>query len=768
MRSATYAVFGLTLAVGLFGFVAEAETYRFTGTGTYSSKGYAETDLMDGTKWEGGAPTVGNDYVIDGAGNPACGFSGPSDTDFLGDSLTIGSASQSAWLVKCGTGTSGKGGICHIPLVIIKNGGFYDDGVSSTVTLTGILSNESAQAEIRFKGTWYGQMNNQMTWFGAGNVLVQNMITSASTAYNVLRMTGNADAYSGTFLIGRDDKPDSKGYQMTVLFGDHAPRNVTVQRHGEFGACAVGDNYGRVTLGNFTLNDQATLLVAVSDTTNTTFCVTNTCALPASGTVNVRLCALPNSTTAPRRMPLLIAPAGTGLSESKFVLTCTSTFELICKMSVCSLAVESDDQGREVLYLDMDKFSVLKSEDAWKHSAWTAADSANWYGIAKNTELEADRVYLVYNKKMYSAYENAIFGGKRLAICGGSGQITFNNGTFVVDDFRMFNGGTVVLNAYRTYLYGSFMISTPMSSGVSGTFKCCDNYQTEIYAAFTGDGTAVFQGTGGNPRYLLHLLGDNSAFAGKFALSNVANHPATNLTVRIADSKALGGALSAFAYDGISISRWSILRASSSVALDEPTRGLYVEGDAIIQVDNATNNFHLASQTTLAGQLVKQGAGTLVLGGALKFTSAQLATPLEGTNVLTVSAGRIRPASKDGANGLAIAFAAKTGLRFAPLAETDADVAKYGLYDVAWPTPFDLTATDGKLDVAVDVPEGTKDSFSFGICTVDEDAADALDGNIVIPKIKGLKGSVVREPAVDGAVTFRADYERRGLMLIFR
>lgn len=767
MRSASYAVFGLALAVGLSGFVAKAETYRFTGTGTYS-KGYATTDLMDGTKWEGGVPTAGNDYVIDGAGNPACGFPGPMDTDFPGDSLTLGAASQSAWLVKCGTGTSGQGGTCHIPLVIIKNGGFYDDGRQSTVTLTGNVSNEASQAEIRFKANWYGQMNNQMTWFGTGNVWVRNMSSSADTMNNVLRMTGNADAFSGTFLIGRDDAPDSKGYQMRALFGDHGPRNVTVQRHGEFGACAVKDNFGLVTLSNFTLNDQATLLVAVDDTTNTTFCVTNECALPASGTVNVCLCALPNSTSAPRRIPILIAPAGTELSESKFILTNTSTAELICKSSVCSLEVDSDDQGREVLYLDVDKFSVQKTADSWNHSAWTAADSANWYGVAKNTELEADRVYLTYNKKMYSAYENAIFGGKRLAICGGSGQITFNSGTFVIDDFRMFNGGTVVLDAYRTYVYGNFKISTPLSSGVSGTFKCGDNWQGEIHASFTGDGTAVFRGAGDNPRYLLHLLGDNSAFAGRFTLSNLANHPATNLTVRIADSKALGGALPDFAYDGISISRWSILRATSSVALDEPTRGLYVEGDAVIQVDDATNTFRLASQTTLAGQLVKQGAGTLVLGGTLKFTADQLATPLEGTNVLTVSAGRIRPASKDGANGLAITFAAKTGLRFAPLAETDADVTKYGLYDVAWPTPFDLTATDGKLDVAVDVPEGTKEPFSFGICTVDEDAADALDGNIIIPEIKGLKATVVREPAVDGAVTFRADYERRGLMLIFR
>jgi hypothetical protein len=179
----------------------------------------------------------------------------------------------------------------------------------------------------------------------------------------------------------------------------------------------------------------------------------------------------------------------------------------------------------------------------------------------------------------------------------------------------------------------------------------------------------------------------------------------------------------------------------------------------------------LATQTTLAGTLVKEGSGTLALGGTLKFTSAQSDTPSAGANILQVLNGRVRPVSKSGADGLAISFAADTGLRLAPFAETDDDVMKYGLYDVKWATPFDLSGTDGKLDVALDLPESAgdiPDSFAFGVCTVASSAANALDGNINLPKISRRTLTVTQEPNGDGTVTFTARYSKRGFSISFR
>ena len=248
-------------------------------------------------------------------------------------------------------------------------------------------------------------------------------------------------------------------------------------------------------------------------------------------------------------------------------------------------------------------------------------------------------------------------------------------------------------------------------------------------------------------------------------------HPATNVTLRISDARAIGGPRTAFAYDALAFSNWSRLQADASLTLAEPTRGVYFAGGNYVSVPDATNTLALASQTTLAGTLVKQGAGTLALGGTLKFTASQSATPLAGTNILQVAAGRIRPASKGGTDGLAISFAAGTGLKLAPVSEANADVARYGLYNVKWATPFDLTETGGKLDVALELPENRGEipaAFSFGICTVPTAAAGALEGNVVLQKVRGYKTSVAATPNGDGSTTFTANYVKVGLTIVFQ
>ena len=89
-----------------------------------------------------------------------------------------------------------------------------------------------------------------------------------------------------------------------------------------------------------------------------------------------------------------------------------------------------------------------------------------------------------------------------------------------------------------------------------------------------------------------------------------------------------------------------------------------------------------------------------------------------------------------------------------------------------WAEPFDLTATGGKLDVALDLPNDRgelPDRLSFGICTVSTAAADALVGKIELPENTGWK--VVKVDAVpngDGTVTFMATCEKHGFVLMFR
>ena len=140
-------------------------------------------------------------------------------------------------------------------------------------------------------------------------------------------------------------------------------------------------------------------------------------------------------------------------------------------------------------------------------------------------------------------------------------------------------------------------------------------------------------------------------------------------------------------------------------------------------------------------------------------------------HILQGAEGRVRPASKAGADGLSISFASGTGLRLAPFAETDEDVLRYGLYSVKTGAPFDLTATGGKLNVALALPANADElpqEFSFSVCTVQSVAASALDGHIVLSRIKGYDTRFESVPNGDGTVTFKATCRRIGFVISFR
>ena len=226
--------------------------------------------------------------------------------------------------------------------------------------------------------------------------------------------------------------------------------------------------------------------------------------------------------------------------------------------------------------------------------------------------------------------------------------------------------------------------------------------------------------------------------------------------------------MSAFAYNAYSFQDWSRFQADADLAIVDSTRGVYFEGNTYVKVPNAAHTLTLATQTTMAGTLVKEGAGTLALGGVLKFTKSQGEEPIEGTNVLNVADGCIKPASKTGADGLAIAFASGTALALSPVAESDEDVAQFGLYNVKWTQPFDLTDTDGKLEVKLDLPDDLPPTFSFGVCTVSASAAEPLRDKIVLPKVNRYSSSVSESSFEEGTVTFTAKYTRPAFNISIR
>ena len=767
------------VAASAVGFALAGEPIKFIGTGNGTGKGNVG-DITNSAKWGDGATALSSecDYIIDNG--KYCGFGG--DGSFPGHSLTVGVVDGNKGYLEAMT----TGGTFDFGTLILNNGQLYS-GLGATLNIGGdVTVNATAAAPFafRFKGQNNGIYNFTGDFTGTGNLRVYKSSQSGGYDYLLVRFRGGLSGFGGTLEVGlpsaTSDSSDTT-YRSPVLFGDTTiGGNLVMNPCGVIGPCGAGtDYYGEFSVENLSLGAGSSIRVSVNATTGGTIRVTQNLTLPESGKVWIDVRNMPSVNAAERRVPILVVPAGSGLSPNKFrVCNFPSTASVVGKLAACSLDVVTVGEI-QTLYLVIGKYTYHKTGDTSGKSSWSSEYFADRWQDASSfggTTFDADTTYVNYNKQMCTPDGGSgvvsVFGGKRLVVNSTSARIYFGSSARI-DDLVMLDGS--YLQMYPTsgcHLYGNITLSDPTEDGVSTVvFRTAVGRTANIDANISGSGNLTLTGVttdNANCKAVFALNGDNSAFSGRLAVTNDRNTPLTNTTLTVSDVRALGGACSAFKYDALSLAKCSCLKVNGSIDFSEPTRGVYFSGSNYVNVANAVHTLTLASQTTLAGTLIKEGSGTLALGGTLKFTSAQSDMPLAGTNVLLVAAGRLAPKSKAGADGLAISFAAGTGITLAPFAETDADVLRYGLYDVKWTAPFDLTATGGKLDVALDLPADSDEipaSFSFGVCTVQSDAAGALVGNINLPSIGSRVLTIDPISNGDNTVTFRAVYAKRGFVV---
>lgn len=773
-----------TLAAMLALAATAADPVKFIGTAsTYDSKYISADDITNPAKWGDGESDLSDelDYVIDNG--KYCGFG--STGTFPGKSLTLGVIGGNSGNLGVTTAIDFKFG------TLILNKGTLDQKVANNpVNIEAAImvnADHSSPYAIRFNNGWDNTINLHGSIQGAG--ALRFTTTKQSARPNMLsRVYSDMMKFTGLIKLGPDGTEASMLYRSPVLFGDvMVGGEIVVNPCGVIGPCGKSDGFGEFSAKKLSFCDGSTVRFGVDATTGGTIRVTEKLTMPSDGKVMLDVTALPNSCLEGRRYPVLIAPAETGLDSEAFELTVlekrlgesvaeSTKRELFAKIGACSVVVEKM-ADYEILYLEMDKYTCLKNGDSWGASSWEQKYSARWYGVAEDTPLSSDVTYISYNRQMVTPNFEASFGGKRLVFGYRSLGILFAHRSITVDDLVMvYNGQLQFWNQQTARLYGNITLKNSDRDGYAVSIVNAREYTAYIHSNISGDGGLRIMGSNGrsaadNPSATIYLKGNNSEFSGRIFVTNVENDPATNLTLRISDAQQLGGTMPKFTYNGIGFAKWSRFQADASLDLVEPTRGVYFVGGSYVNIPNASHTLTLGSQTTFAGKVVKEGAGTLALGGVLKFTSAESDEPLEGTNVLRVTQGKIRPASKTGADGLAISFAEGTGLLLNPITETDADVLRYGLYNVKWAEPFDLTATGGKLNVSLEFSEDASeipDRFSFGICTVDASAAAGLVDNIVLPKIKGRTCTIVPMDNGDNTVTFIANCAKRGFVFNVR
>lgn len=255
------------------------------------------------------------------------------------------------------------------------------------------------------------------------------------------------------------------------------------------------------------------------------------------------------------------------------------------------------------------------------------------------------------------------------------------------------------------------------------------------------------------------------------------------------DPACFGGARDAFAYDALRIEKMARLITTNNVVFSDLTRGLFLSGIAQLETPEATDSLTLLQPVTVNGRVYKQGAGTLAMGGELKFIDAENArtdTPQNDAakRTLYVQGGVLKPLAADALNGLDIVFSNSVnvvGVNVANVAleldldTEDAELKAYGLRNTKSSSPLTLSLAGGVTKVPVrliSARTSADEAFSVGVMTVKSEIADETFAKLDIRKPEGLASihmsRKVETDAAAGTSTLVVTFKHTGFGVVVR
>ena len=249
----------------------------------------------------------------------------------------------------------------------------------------------------------------------------------------------------------------------------------------------------------------------------------------------------------------------------------------------------------------------------------------------------------------------------------------------------------------------------------------------------------------------------------------------------VTNGLSLGGQCPSFTYDALTLERYGRLRVETcDVELaDGLNRGVYINGIGRMVVKGGLT-LSVAWPVTVNGTFRKQGAGTLALGGTMRFADGDESTaPVEDKNLVRVEEGVLRLDAAHALDGAAVTLADGVRLVLKESA-TDDELAAKGLVNVKGDfaaARVASEATDGAIAVDIDASGcATAESATFGLFTVPTEAeAQALKAKVRAPrrvavgdKNLSLSGALMVAQNADGTWTVSAKYEVLGLLLLVR
>ena len=255
------------------------------------------------------------------------------------------------------------------------------------------------------------------------------------------------------------------------------------------------------------------------------------------------------------------------------------------------------------------------------------------------------------------------------------------------------------------------------------------------------------------------------------------------------DPACFGGARDAFAYDALRIEKMARLITTNNVVFSDLTRGLFLSGIAQLETPEATDSLTLLQPVTVNGRVYKQGAGTLAMGGELKFIDAENArtdTPPDDAakRTLYVQGGVLKPLAADALNGLDIVFSNSVNVAGVNVADValeldidteDAELKTYGLRNTKSSSPLTLSLAGGATKVPVrliSARTSADGAFSVGVMTVKSEIANETFAKLDIRKPEGLASihmsRKVETDAAAGTSTLVVTFKHTGFGVVVR
>ena len=655
-------------------------------------------------------------------------------------------------------------------------------------------------------------------WSGYhGSILITNDCSTAN--YTRVRFDATELPARVTVAAGCEFKTWGNSVSMVGLT-ERTETRVALDGHG----CTW-------TVGDFVVDADVTL--QFEDTTSK-FVVTNSLTINPGCSLTLKLASGGFDMTAGDVPPISLISFGPEVDLTG-VTTDTFKYEGIVKSGAptVTFALEQDEETglttlvarRKTVVIRESKNETTNPMDShfWR-AATNANDEACWTdGLAPHAGADYYLTKSATPPTTDSKTEGFTFAGDSLTIKGSTGGASFTDGGSKLayldfKDLRIVGdkGEYVMLRTYSSNLPtktvgGEKLITweirgkTTIAEGATlryspygGKLQYMPSEQVgagTIQVASHNDAKAKTTNTG---RILFGAL--NTNFTGRICFKHPYNtradgQPAgyevpdkdVHVWLYMTDGRNLGGPLPAFSHNALTVNDWGRLVAldddSDNVVLDQANRGVCVNWVGQFDVPKATTTLTIGNPLTLAGNLYKRGAGTLVLASPLRFAEnddvADIGTPRANSNLVTVAEGALGVASARALDGAAITFKSGTSLVLRESA-TDDELAQKGLVNVLG--DFAAIAADpddaeAKIAVVLDTSALSSDAnaLTFGLVTLKTQAeAEALLAKLAVAnKVMLGKRSLHRKSLevaknADETWTITARYEYTGLSFILR